>query len=281
MSATAWAESVPGDKAVRWKALEVAAFAAYPKVTRVLDPKRKYGRPKEGIAGAVKTIVVFPALLAWMVVMMFPAAVGAVFILLSNYQPSFKLTSDPLIGMHFALSAAGIAFLWSIVVQVGWWIHDGWHGKAREFPSVARGAVGIGIVALVVVLFGRHTPVGDLRHLCLAAIVGSTLLGVVRFVVYVCTIRTKRSGESAASSHTDAATSKDERRHTTAEPLKAVRLAVEKLPQKDRDAVRDDIDSAVGILASRGIITDADADWARSAELGKLALHMSSPRSRR
>jgi hypothetical protein len=57
-----------------------------------------------------------------------------------------------------------------------------------------------------------------------------------------------------------------------------VRLAVEKLPASEQAAVRADLDAAIAVLERRGFLTADDAEWARGAELGKLALRMSGPR---
>lgn len=255
-SATEWAQQAPSDRAVRWKALEVAAFSDHSSIVRLLDPHREYGRPPMSAAASIALVLAVVPMLALDVALLFPSAVGLVLL-----WGSLRTSHDHRLG--FGLPGAGIAFAVSVVVLLGGIITWVKHGRRSDMIAYKQVVFGVlfGVLSLVTVAAYRVTTY-RLWGVWVTPIAVSTLLAVLFGVLLF------------VAGHSDR--HKDDR--PAVEPLKPVRLAVEKLPADERAAIRVDINNALDILVARGIISPDDAAWGRTAELGKLALHMSGPR---
>lgn len=264
MSAAIEAARLAPGSIVRWKALDAAAFEGHPHVLRELDPKGKYnGGRRRTSPLTVRSIMLVPAVLLlwavlaapiWGFVALFGDRFGR-----SNPDPT---TSIPVAGIIFSIG------LLPLIISFVLWVRAGrLKDLARETQAVM--AMGLGTVSSVIIaLRGSASDVpgwgGWLTPVAATGLIGGA------FLVLLLRARSARRVPTAQS-----VGSPDGK---VAEPLKEVRVAIERLPGADLAAIRLDIDSAISDLAARGVIGSQDAAWARGAELGKLALRMSQGR---
>lgn len=285
MTALSWVRSRPSDQAVRWKALEVAAFAAYPRVVRQLDPRGRYrsaadtGKQsttdRHGTAGqAAKALALVLAaipVVLLMVLAFFPAIIGFALLVGDRFG---RTHPDP----HVSVPAAGIIFVFAFVVLGTDFVY--WLRKRRERDGLRETqAVTAALFALLSVApAARRIDEGQLAgyEWALVPMVATAALGVVYAILLLRAGRAARRDRLRASSRgekTFASTG-----GTPGVPLAPVRAAISKLTQAQRDAVRADLDEAIVALRDQGAISAQDAAWASRADLGMLAYHMAQPR---
>jgi hypothetical protein len=302
VTARDYAAGIEPGGTVRWRALEISALAAYPRVVRALDPSGKY-RAEAGPAAKARKVAyrVFgiPLLLVGLVAVIlfiFPVIAGYATLLGDRFG---QTRYDP----HVTIPIAGWIFVYQLVVLVvsyALWVRRGRakdafresqvvtvviFGALSAFTAAARGSAAVvplwqfwtfvmavctafAVYFLVVLLIARRAAAAQRTKDASAASSGASAGAAGSGRASASAAGSGRASRGAASSG------------TAVEPLKAVRLAVEKIPAAQQAAVRDDIDGAIDDLVSRGIVSQPDADWAKAAPLGKLALQMSQPRPR-
>lgn len=264
MSAQTEAARFAPGSTVRWKAIEVAAFDGHREVLQHLDPAGTFngGRRRSG-PGGLKVIALLPFILImfavlgapiWGFVALFGDRFGR-----SDPDPASAI---PVAGVVFAI---GLPFL---IISLVLWLRAGSAKDAsRETQAVMAMALGT-VSAVIVATRGSASDVpgwpGWLIPVAATGLIGGA------FTVLL--LRARRSGRVVTRTRSEPADG------TAVEPLKRVRLAVEKLPPEQLTAIRHDIDAAITDLAARGVVGARDAAWARGAELGKLALRMSQGR---
>lgn len=277
------AEAVdPGDT-VPWRALEVAAFAAEHAVLRVLDPKGERARRSARPPVARLWWTVRSVALALVLLVVLFAPVFGMARLLSGGRAS---RSDP-IDPHDTIPDAGVLFAVGLVVLVlfTWsWVRD---GRPRDPGLLLQSQVATvtgAVSAALVAAQGSRAGV-DRWELWIVPVLATTVLGVVAWVWQAVTRRARAHGERDRARDRARDRDREQRasgaarggRGTAVEPLRPVRLAVERLPVHRREAVRADLHAAIEDLLRRGVIDDDVARAAREADLGRLALRMSQP----
>lgn len=247
----------------------MAAFADHPGVLNALDPSGRNHRPRATAAG-----VAAGAAMLLLVLLILAPIVALVIVVVDWFgQPAAPEVCIP---------AASIILMCTLPLLVasfvGWYRSDRRRDQFRELQSSVLG--GFGLLTLLVALLrsGTQDYPDGLRWSAGIAVpalfAASFWVALVRDAV--------RQERAAGSRRTGSASDAGETGSATpSEPLRHVRLAVEKLSEADRAAVRQDLDAAIGELERRGIIDAATAVRARAAELGKLALRMSQGSSPR
>lgn len=253
MKAVDRAASLSKGDAVRWKRLELDAFEAHPAVQRALDPSGKHGRQKtwRDRAGIALAIAAFVVLIA---------PVSGVALLFSG---RFSAAD---VDYAWAVPVAGISFLVGCLLAVP--------TAVRAVIRWADGQVGFGLFALVVgaVAWGRAAfgqPEDDVaaRALWIIPIALFTLSGAALLAVGLFGKRDpKKTPRKQASGN------KAQGRRAN------VDKSLEELSEQERQAVEQDLRTAISDLAHRGVIRPQDADWAAGADLGGLSRRMSEPR---
>ena len=287
MTAEGYASTlVPGD-AVRWRALEVQAFLDYPRVLKVLDPSRKYHSKAEvgnkavrAVGTAAKnTLTVIGVLLfiLGIVVFVFPVAIGLTVLVGGRF-------AQAPIPVDVALPIAGIIFAYQLVallISFVLWVRGGKQKDAFRETQAGAGAI-FGVVSCIVAVVRDATASVPVWPGWAIIILVSTAFAIV-FTVMLLNARAEARREPASTKSTGAKGGAGANGVSGAavEPLKLVRLEVEKLPDTDQAAIRADLSAAIDDLRTRGVISDRDAEWAQGADLGKLALRMSQPRPKK
>ncbi|MBX9244912.1 hypothetical protein ICW40_08815 [Actinotalea ferrariae] len=254
---------------VPWRALEVAAFADEPKVLRVLDRKGERRRRAAQSPGARAWWMVRSVAFALILLVVMFAPVWGMTRLLSGGRSSISDEFDP----HDTIPDAGALFVLGLLVLVLYvwgWVRG---GRPRDPFLLLQSQVAAITGAISAVLIsgqGSRDAVPD-WELWILPVLATAVLGIMAWVLYAVTRR------SAAARRDGETTPAERGRSTAVEPLRPVRLAVEKLPAHRREAIRADLHAAIDDLLRRGVIDDDVARVATDADLGKLALRMSQP----
>jgi hypothetical protein len=278
MTAQAWAEATPAGAPVRWRALEVAAFESQPKVLRALDPKGKYAHGRNRGGGWRKTGLALLGFFA-VIVFYFPSIAGFTTLIGDRFNRSHP---DPNVTVPVAGSIFAFALAMLVVTFVSWLRSGRPKDVGGEVQSSAAAVLGwlsayvAGTRGSAANTAGWQLWTGVIALCAAFGTVYLVLLLIAHRAASARELKAKLRGETAASGAQAVAGS-----GAAVEPLKQVRLAVERLSPDDQARVRGDIDGAIDTLAARGVISADEAQWARGAELGKLALRMSQPRPRR
>jgi len=261
MTAREHAATIQPGSGVKWRALELAAFERHPGILRVLDPSGKYGKRGGGSNRALLLAAPF-------MLLAFALYVGPIWGLATVMEWRFgQADSDPAV----VIPAAGIIFLvtlpFLVLSAVVWWRR----GRTPDRFLDYQAGIALFIGGLTVVLATARAIRGDVPAwpLWVLPILAVTIVGGVFFVALLRARRAVRATVPAA---------KGQARVGAVEPLKAVREQVERLPAPEREAIQQDLLGALDDLERREVIKPAEAEWARGAELGKLALRMSQPR---
>jgi hypothetical protein len=176
----------------------------------------------------------------------------------SNPDPN---TVVPAAGVICAVGLAGL------VIGVVSWTRGG-----RRPSGAAEGQAGIAAVlgTLSVVIATRKATGADVQGWPLW-ILPIVLTAVAGAMLWWLLVRAKRAHGAASRTTARQGAAPVGR----VEPLKRVRLQVERLSAEHQLAVRRDITAAIDALEARAVISHDEADRARDADLGKLALRMS------
>lgn len=252
MTARQWAARAEPGTPIQWRNLELAAFAEHPKVVRALDPSGKYrfGGPRK--IGALRGTGIVIAVIVGIFVVMIPSAIGLA-ALIPN-RPG-RASVDP----ATAVPVAGCIYAYSLlvlIISLVMWLREGrkrtQFGQAQAIAAIITGVLGTPASAI-------RGSEAHLAHWQLwTMLIGlHTVFAIVLVVLH-----------GAGSTRPDTTPS------SAPKPLQAVRRRVKQLSPATREAVRADLSSAIDVLADRDLITAEDADWARDADLGMLALRM-------
>jgi hypothetical protein len=246
VTAAATASRIEPGAQVRWRDLELAAFAQHASVTRALDPGGRRSSSGRSPLRVVRIVVI--ALVALCPVWSLAFLLGGRFV-------GVQADGETAVPATAVLTAIGLA----VPIWLAW---RGLSDPAQRRGSLAvLGALyaGIGIV-LGLLVVARAEP-GQAIGLSLVPIAATVLVGLVLVVAgAVFALR----GRGAATARPAA----------PAGPLPAVRAAVARLDERSRAAVRADLDAAIVDLERRGVVDRGAAAAARRADLGMLALRM-------
>lgn len=239
---------------VKWRDLELAAFAEHPGVLDQLAPERKLKGSKRrwellwGVPAAIVVAAVFAAPI-WG----FTTLVGDRFGR-STLEPGGTI---PAAGIIF-----GIGLILLVVNLVRWRLAGRPDGGLAYAQAALAFVLGVPSVAIAAVQ-GPRAEVPSWQLWTLPIIV-STLIGGTWLVLLVVQRRITRSREDPRARAS----------RKTATPLARVTDEVALLTPEARDAVSRDLEVAISDLESREVISAADAVVARRAELGLLKLRM-------
>ena len=158
------------------------------------------------------------------------------------------------------LPIAGLFFIWtvfSLIVSVVHWLIKG-RPRQRYYELQAWLAVLLGAVTAVGVAFRGSRESFEQWPLWIIPVIVAITLGAAFLLVLLVTNTSKGAGLPPKS----------------LEILKRRREQVTHLADAERTAIELDLEAAIGDLERRGLISDVEADRARVAELGALALRM-------
>ena len=255
MSAQEWVVRTQPKPPVKWRDVEIAAFAEHPSVLDQLDPARAFRGTKRG----------------WELVWGVPAAILVAVVFAA---PIWGLTT--LVGDRFGRStletsgtipAAGIIFgIGSILLVVNFvrWLRA---GKPKEGMRDAQAGMAfvLGAPSIAIVAVQGPRDVVPFWELWVLPIVFTTVVGGVFLVM----LRAERGKTRSVPKSLPETVEKQK-----SSPLARVTDEVALLNPEARDAVSRDLDDAIAYLEARKLITVADAEVARQAELGLLKLRM-------
>jgi hypothetical protein len=249
--ATRWAREQDADRPLRWKSLEIAAFSFQPKVVRALGPTREEKRAVQQHRFTWRDLVMLPLVLGAIAVFFYPAVA---FVLLAQ-GGRFQVTPIPAdVAVPLAGTILGVGGVIELVVAVRA-SRRGWSDQAAR----ASHAVSLIFGTLAVVSLVARGSGDDVAGWPAWAAAG--LLSVV-----------------AGAVGTRAARRSEDRRRPQAGPRLPARAKIAALPESLREGIRRDLSTALDVLESRGLVSAAEAERAREAELGLLSIAVSQPR---
>lgn len=241
-----WAQQQTPARAIRWKSLEVAAFASHPRVVRALGPTREEKREaRQNPKVRWWIFLALPLLLVATLVLFYPAAA---FLLLADGRTG-RFDVDG-IDAALAIPLAGVVLL------VG--------GGAHVFSIARRRERGAFDSALdtAAVLFGAATSLsiaGRGRRDDVSAWPWWLVVALLVIAVGVSGLVRGRSLPAPT-------------RVVNGTPRAGARRAVARLPGPARQAIERDIEAAIGDLERRGLVTPTMAERARAADLAMLSI---------
>lgn len=244
MTAVAAAAAMQPGSSVRWRDLELAAFAAHPSVVRALDPRGRRSRAARSPMRIVRTVAIALVVLApvWCL-----AFLGGGWFTSAQGDPGFDVP------------AAAVVAAIGLVVP-GWLVWTVVRTPAQRRPSVAViGAIYVAVGGVLAGLVVARAGTGQAIALPLVPFVATIGLGLV--LVVLGGVFALRGGRTVAP-------------RVAPGPLPAVRAAVARLDDAERAAVRTDLETAIIDLERRGVVGRGPAAAARRADLGLLALRM-------
>lgn len=256
VSARQWVSTTKPKFPVKWRDLQLAAFASHPAVLDQLDPDRLL-RGKDrlklllGVPGTIVLGAIFGAPI-WG----FTTLVGARF---------GRSTLDPAV----TIPAAGIIFavgLVALIVNVLLWFRAG-KPVDRMREAHAGLAFFLGVPSILIAWFKGSTSAVEGWQYWIIPVITSTVIGGV----FLAQLWWLRYSPRARAQRTPAALDAEAKAD---KPLARVTTAVELLQPAEQDAVKADLEAAISELEAQNVITPEDATVARNAELGLLALRM-------
>lgn len=255
------AKAQPGS-VVRWDRIERAAYAGHPTALEALNADRaaRPAKPKW------KTLATIPVGLVMLFFMLTPI-LGVAAISRNRFQ-NYTTPAEETIPL------AGTLYVLALVWLVGWMVV--WFTGSRRYSSLPATFAGMTLVlgalsALAVADRGQEESVAG-WELWMIPIVGSIIVSVV-FIVVLIAAKIRGGGAGAA------AESSDDVPQNQLQLLEFRRSVVAQLPEQDRLAITHDLESAIGDLERRGVISASESQRAVSASLGGLALRMGSAKA--
>lgn len=241
-----WAQQQSPERAIRWKSLEIAAFASHPRVVRALGPTREEKREaRHNPKTPWWLFAAIPLLLLATLILFYPAA--AFLLLVNGRTGRFDIAG---IDAALAIPMAGVVLL------VG--------GAAHVFSITRRRERGAfdGSLDAVAVLFGAGSVLLIAGRGRSDDVTAWPLWMVVALLVVAAGITGLVRGRSLPAPTPV----------VNGTPRAGARRAVARLPVPARQAVERDIDAAVDDLERRGLVTPAIASRARAADLAMLSI---------
>lgn len=271
MSARNAAAKVQPGSTVRWDRLERAALSEHQSVLDKVWPsldKKVHKFWAWNLLWAIPVVILYLA--CYFAPVWGAAAMGV------NGRFTGARDMDP----EQAIPLAGIFYVIALVMSLISFVHWLITGRRRNgFYQVQAWMVLVlgAITALRVTYKGEGDSVESWQMWLIpvgAAVVFAAIVLVCHLVVNLSRdVRMESNSRSSASAEATLPPNK-------LELLKQRREQVARLSDAERAALRLDIDAAINELAHRGVITEAEAERARDAELGALALRMWRKRTR-
>jgi hypothetical protein len=250
------AAKVQPGSTVRWDRLERAAFAGHPSVLAEGGPKKRVRKNNWNLIWGIPLVILY--FFSYLAPIWGTAAISV-----SRFQ-TFRQDTEETIPLSGTLFIFALALL--IVSIVHWFFKGRRRNGFYEVQAALAFTLG-GLSAAAVRMNGVNDSVEG-WELWIIPVMATVVLGAV-FLVLLLIARLAESRRSGpASSGGDALPA------NKIQVLKHRRELVAQLTEADRAAIRDDIESAIDDLERRGLISAAEADRARGAELGALALRM-------
>lgn len=259
MTARDWASSVHAP--IKWTQLEVEAFAEHPEIREQLDPTHRFGRIRGGTLRRQLWLAVPVAVLLG-AGFLAPIAGWAIL-----YNGRFGMAD---LSPEFAVAAGGILFGVGLVAMllngISWLARDLRWNRLRAIH--AGTTLGVGLLSIPVVALRSPGVPGAAVWITLVAV--TTALSAI---VSIMAIRSFAGHRPVVGT-------------TTIQSGQLARLAridemVAELAPAERRAVRADIAAALAQLRQRGLISPKLMARAERAELGHLAIAISSKRTDR
>lgn len=247
------ANLTPGDS-VPWRSLEHSAFEDFPEVVSQLRQPMTAGKPPR------RFIYFLPLVLLFVVI--YGAPIWGLVTVVGPWglsQTTRTAQGD--------ITVAGVLFgvaLVSLLVHSALWFFSGRPAKTALAGNALMGLLLGGLSAGVTVMRGIENSVPDwalwILPMLACVVVGGTMLLLVRGVRR----RSPTPVEPQVSQPSAIA----------AEDLLAIRETIDRVPEENQLTIRTDLTTAIDDLEQRAVITAQDAEHARSAKLGELAVQM-------
>lgn len=257
MSAQRSAASLGSGDQVPWRSLEHSAFEGFPEVVAQLRQSGGAGKSNRKFSYFLPLALLVAAIYAmpiWgLVTVLRPRGLS---------QTSRTAEGD--------ITVAGVIFgvaLVALVFHTALWF---WSGRPPGTALVGTAAMAFflgSISACVAVVRGTENAVPAWELWFLPMVACAVLGGIVLILV----LRARRRTPSAVAPLQPERVDPDR--------IQAVRDTIGRVADEDQRLIRGDLTAAIDGLERRGVITAADADRARTAELGELAFRMAQPRT--
>lgn len=267
MSARNAAAKVQPGSTVRWDRLERAALSEHQSVLDKVWPsldKKVHKFWAWNLLWAIPVVILYLA--CYFAPVWGAAAMGVHAPFIGGAAPDM----DP----EQAIPLAGIFYVIAVVMSLISFVHWLITGRRRNgFYQVQAWLVLVfgALTALRVTYKGERDSVESWQMWLIpvgAAVVFAAIVLVFHLVASLSRdVRMESNSQSSASAEADLPPNK-------LELFQQRREQVARLSDAERAALRLDIDAAINELAHRGVITEAEAERARDAELGALALRM-------
>lgn len=272
MTARAWAAEVQKGTPVRWRGLETAAFEAHDKVLTLLDPSGDYSRGNPGVRRRRRLGMIWTVPLGILLLVLFLVpAYGFAFLMGDRFG---RADNDPTTAIHAAGACYAVNVVFLLVLIPAWFVG----GRKKQDYGLAGAQAGMalvlgGISVAIAAMRGSGASVSDWPLWSIPIDVTAALGGVFCIMIIIARLRQPRRSTAKAKKERVAS---DE--IATSRRFRRIQEEIARLPAAELAAVRRDLDAAIRDLVARDVISAADGDRAREAELGKLALHMSQRR---
>jgi hypothetical protein len=258
MSATRTAAAMAPGEPVAWGGVERAAFEDFPVVVSALQG--------EGKVRALGLSLIYMVPLGILVAVTYGAPILGLAIVVGPYGPFGSMRELPerdiaVASVIFAVTAI------SILVHGCIWI---WSGRPANTALLGSAGMALALGAVAAGIATRRSVEHSVSDwgLWILPMLACTVLGAV-FIFLV-----RRARRRAAAAAEPAALPSDFR--ASEAYLAAVRESISRVGDEDLESIRKDLAAAIDDLEQRHVITQADAQNARRAELGALAGHMRS-----
>ncbi|MET0976619.1 MAG: hypothetical protein ABWX82_13230 [Leifsonia sp.] len=239
-TATSYAHAVAaGEQPLSWAELEENAFSSHPSI--VGDLRASGEELSVRPTSAARSV---PAAIGVLLLEIWPLIAGGLII------TPVRLDADPTVPVIIA----GIGAIVYIASRIALWVQVG-RGRGdvsarRAILNAIAAAFGLGAVWLISFIVAG-LPAGSFWLLVMIVMAVSSAVTAVVF-----TVRLRRHPDAGTKDGTGFA---------------RVRASVSALSEQERAAIRRDLDDAIAVLASAGLLSPSEADDAGGAPLGGLA----------
>ncbi|WAC66714.1 hypothetical protein OVA14_02750 [Agrococcus sp. SL85] len=242
----------PGES-VRWKQLELDAFREHPAVLRGLDPSI---RVRGGRSARDRLTMLLP----WLGM----AAIASPLVAMAILVPS-RISAAAPVDYESAVPVSSLLFLFADLALVPAAVAILRRRRGDRFLR------GVGAFALVMALLTVAIAVGvqpAVEHVWLWML-PVLLAGLAGLAIALVPVPAAEAAPGRGAMRADGPRSG---------PRAVARAAIAGLDEAERQRAAAELRAAIDELARSGLVSARDADWAKGAELGMLAIRMSQPR---
>ena len=263
MSARDLAAKVQPGSTVRWDRLERAAFAEHPFVLEDGGAKKKGHKNKWNLIWGIPLVILY--FFCYLAPILGTAAISV-----SRFQTYQQDAAK-------RIPLSGTLFVFALFLLVISFVHWLFTGRRRNgFYEMQAGLALVlgGLSAVSIRMFGLNESVDSWQKWIIPVLATVALAAVFLGFLVVAHISQGAQVRSKSGDGTGGVLPRNK-----IELLKRRREQIAQLSEGEQAAVKRDIDVSIGDLERRGLISGAEADRARGAELGALALRMPQVRA--